>query len=195
MKMKIVWVFVPVIYLTGISNASDNQENVSEYLNNENITNTIADKDLGYELIKSNLLSNNSFAGIAQNGTSHQAKITQFNKSGKSGPNRACIVQGGDENSAVITQMGEDNTNIILQCGNSNSGIQETVGNRNLALLEQFGYNNRSVQVISGNDLSNIIVQQGSDNQLYREETGQGGLGYRILQDGNGMRMTVINGR
>jgi hypothetical protein len=184
MKIQIGLISLLLINAAVISHASDN----------ENTTNAISGTDLHCESTKCKLLTN-SYAEIAQDGTTNQAKITQFNKNEIDGSNRACIVQGGDQNSAVIEQTGEDNTNIILQCGKSNSGIQKTDGNRNLASLVQFGYYNRSVQVISGNDQSNIIVQRGSDNQIYREETGQAGLGYRVLQEGNGMRMTVINGR
>ncbi|MBN1602219.1 MAG: hypothetical protein JW915_11460 [Chitinispirillaceae bacterium] len=177
------------------THASDKCEVVSDYLHSIEYENVIVMDRLAAELYKRKKTPEKTLASILQNGDSHYAKIVQTDLIEKQGANNACIVQDGSANSAVIEQSGNDNVNILLQCGNNNSGKQKTDGDRNLTLLGQFGQNNKSVQIVTGDDISSCIMQYGSDNQIYRVENSQGGLGYRITQDGNGMRMNVINGR
>jgi hypothetical protein len=168
--------------------------------NSENSTLGKSPNTVDQELITENELfgdrfhMTSNFAEITQDGRRQIAEIIQKSQTGPSGANLASITQTGDENNASINQAGEGNTSIIKQRGENNSGTQKTYGDYNFSFLEQLGYDNKCLQVISGDNISNIVIQRGYDNQMQRVETGQGGLGYRIIQDGNGMSLTVING-
>lgn len=135
-------------------------------------------------------------AMIQQNGVQCTAQITQNNAASRTAaPNYAYIVQTGSDNDASIDQQGASNVNVILQNGSNNSGTQDTDGEDNRAVLLQNGDNNQSVQILTGDNICSTVIQQGNANQIYRVETGSGGLNYRITQNGDGMSMTIINGR
>lgn len=141
-------------------------------------------------------LTNYSSANTAiiyQDGFRSNAEIVQANSGGK--VNLACIVQAGSENNASINQCGEGNINAIYQDGSNNCGIQTTDGFGNHSILKQQGDDNRSTQILIGDNLRSTVVQIGNCNMVYRIETGNGGLDYRVTQIGDGMRMSVINGK
>jgi hypothetical protein len=162
----------------------------------EIINSDFVDAELTDNIIaRSTNYSSANTAMIYQEGVLSKAEIIQVNSSGKEKVNLACIVQAGSENNASIKQCGEGNINAIYQDGNNNCGIQTTDGSGNHSILKQQGDDNRSTQILIGDNLRSTVFQIGNCNMVYRIETGNGGLDYRVTQIGDGMRMSVINGK
>ncbi len=144
------------------------------------------------ENIHSNLNLNNA-AMIQQVGNYNEAIINQSNNSGTL-PNTAEINQMGDNNFASSGQNGNLNYSYIGQYGSDNSADINVVGNYNLAGVLQVGDGNTVEQSLIGDGLHYMIFQYGSDNFIREIQTEQSTIPMQIHQNGNGIRLTIING-
>jgi minor curlin subunit len=141
--------------------------------------------------IRSNILNN--VALIQQVGCFNQAQISQSNNSGIL-PNVAEINQVGYNNSASSNQSGNGNLTLIGQYGTANSADINEVGNFNLAGVLQIGNSNTVQQDLIGNGLGLLVFQYGNDNFINQVQTEPTSIPLQIHQQGNGMKLTIIDG-
>ena len=143
---------------------------------------------------------------LRQVGAGNAATIDQLSTG--NGPNQALIEQVGAANAVNLSQFGANNTaNLALtgnrnaaavdQRGTNNSFDGRVAGDRNALDVVQDGQNNRSVLDVTGNDCRYPITQIGNDNTLIQREAA-GTLapqGYGVQMRGNGIRLTIEQGR
>ncbi len=144
------------------------------------------------ENINSNLNLNNA-AMIQQVGNYNEANINQAGNSGIF-PNMAEINQQGVGNIASSSQNGNSNLTLIGQNGSNNSADINVVGNFNLAGVLQVGNGNAVQQDLIGDGISYGIIQFGNNNLVNQLQTQPTSIPIQIHQNGNGMRLTIING-
>lgn len=144
------------------------------------------------ERVHSNMNLNNS-AMIQQVGNFNEAIINQSNNNGFI-PNIAEINQIGNNNFALSGQNGNSNFSYIGQYGSDNSVDIDIDGNYNIAGVLQVGDGNSVEQNLSGNGLHYLVFQYGSDNFIREIQTEQSAIPMEIHQNGNGIKLTIING-
>lgn len=134
-------------------------------------------------------------AVITQAGSHNTATIQQtFLSTAFRDPNAAAIQQNGMNNRASIEQIGAGNITRILQQGNDNSASQRILGTHNITDCVQIGNNLSSQQYFPGSGYQHAVFQRGNDNRIVYIETRAGTTPSTIIQNGNGIRVTVING-
>lgn len=134
-----------------------------------------------------------SAARIQQVGNYNEANINQAGNSGIL-PNVAEINQQGYGNFASSSQNGNSNITEIGQYGSDNSADINVVGNYNLAGVLQVGNGNSVEQDLIGNGIAYGIFQFGNNNLVNQIQTEPTSIPIQIHQNGNGMRLTIING-
>ena len=144
------------------------------------------------ESINTNLNLNNA-AMIQQVGSYNEANINQAGNSGIF-PNVTEINQQGFNNFASSNQMGNSNITAIGQYGSNNSADINIVGNYNFAGVLQMGNGNSVQQDLIGDGIGYGIIQFGNNNLVNQVQTQPTSIPIQIHQNGNGMRLTIING-
>ncbi len=141
-----------------------------------------------------NSLDFSNRAQIQQMRNSNTSSIDQT-LTGTSVPgNVAELIQNGDVNNAVLTQTGNGNSHFINQTGNGNIFEASVIGNNNSSTVDQFGNDNMINQNLIGNDMTFILSQIGNNNEISQTESDLQSRQYQILQNGNGMKLIIING-
>ncbi len=123
-------------------------------------------------------------------------------------PNQAFIVQAGNANVIGFNQYGSGNSATLVLTGDSNTGNvnqrqtansfeSDILGNRNTVNLLQDGNNNRSVLSAEGNGRTYGVTQVGNNNNLVQQEglSSSAPRGYSVEMRGNGINMTITQGR
>ena len=90
--------------------------------------------------------------------------------------------------------MGNSNLTAIGQYGSDNSADINVVGNYNLAGVLQVGNGNAVQQDLIGDGIAYGIIQFGNNNLVNQLQTQPTSIPIQIHQNGNGMRLTIING-
>jgi minor curlin subunit len=109
--------------------------------------------------------------------------------------NYSNVVQQGNANSVMLQQIGMGNVTEVTQHGNKNTYEGTIIGNNNLNAISQHGNGNYIQQHILADDLSRSVIQIGNQNSIIQKEDGSNPLPYKIEQVGNGMHITITNGR
>ena len=133
--------------------------------------------------------------------------------------NEAFIKQVGDDNASRLAILGSNNKTDITQSGRRNLLELDLVGNNNPIVVKQFGNNNvydvdlnvsntpvnlvqngnsnRVVSSLTATDREYSIRQYGNNNVLNQVEGNATLLqkGYNVEMRGNGIRMTIEQGR
>ena len=143
---------------------------------------------------------------LRQTGQSNQATIEQVSQT--STPNQALIVQAGNANIVDFYQYGSGNEASLLLQGNKNTGSVDqrgsnntfngrVVGNGNEVDVEQNGQGNHSTLDVKTDGRKYSVLQTGSRNELTQRETAgsTAPLGYSVEMRGNGIRLTIEQGR
>ena len=133
-------------------------------------------------------------AQIQQMGSNNNVSIDQTFIGTNVPGNVAELIQNGNVNNAVLTQTGNGNTHLITQTGNRNMFEALVDGNNNSSTIDQFGNNNMINQNLLGNDMAFILSQQGHNNEITQVENDQNPRQYQIYQQGNGMKLIIMNG-
>lgn len=134
-------------------------------------------------------------AQLQQMGNSNNASINQTYIGVNVPGNVNELIQNGDVNNAVLTQTGNGNYYLITQTGNGNLFDASVIGNNNSSTVDQFGNDNMINQNLLGNDMAFILSQQGNSNAITQVENDQQARQYQIFQQGNGMKLIIINGK
>ncbi|GGE97081.1 hypothetical protein [Hymenobacter cavernae] len=155
-------------------------------------------EDLGPERVSTatplNSLDARNLAELTQSGTSNAATITQNYTAGNQ--NQAFILQVGQYNLADITQTGAGNTTSVSQNGSFNQAELNVTGTNNDIDVMQNGERNKVLGTVSANDRQYQVTQTGNDNVLTQlETTRQSPQGYSIEMRGQGIRVSVEQGR
>ncbi len=106
----------------------------------------------------------------------------------------AHIFQRGFGNSSTVEQDGEENRSIVTQFGAGNSASQVTNGDENSLFILQWGVGNSSDQEVYTDRNCISGVQLGINNELTQIEKKRHGQTVRVIQHGNNMETTIING-
>lgn len=143
---------------------------------------------------------------LRQTGQDNRASIEQVSQG--NGLNQTLVVQAGDanianfyqygsSNEATLKLQGDRNTGSVNQRGSNNTFDGRVVGNRNDVDVVQNGQNNHATLDAAGNSRKYPVLQVGDNNQLMqREATGTTApLGYGVEMRGNGIRLTIEQGR
>ena len=143
---------------------------------------------------------------LRQAGQGNQAAIEQVSRG--SIPNEALIVQAGTANisgfyqygsgnQASLMLQGDRNTSSVNQRGTNNMYDGRVVGDRNEVDVVQNGNNNRATLDAVGNGRSYPVLQIGDNHQLTQREAAgtTAPLGYGVEMRGNGIRLTIEQGR
>jgi Curlin associated repeat len=133
-------------------------------------------------------------AQIQQMGNSNTSSIDQTITGTSVQGNIAELIQNGDINSAVLTQTGNGNSHFINQTGNGNIFEASVIGDNNLSTIDQYGNGNMINQNLLGNDMAFILSQVGNSNEIIQLENDQQSRQYQVFQQGNGMKLIIING-
>jgi hypothetical protein len=141
-----------------------------------------------------NTLDFSNKAPIQQTGNSNSASITQTFTGTIVPGNIAELIQNGDVNDAVLTQTGNGNSHFINQMGDGNMFDASVIGDNNASTVDQFGNDNMINQNLLGNDMAFILSQHGNNNELIQVENNQQSMQYQVFQQGNGMKIIIING-
>lgn len=123
-------------------------------------------------------------------------------------PNQALIVQVGNANIIDFSQFGSGNSATLVLTGDRNTGNvnqrqaansfeSDILGNRNTVNLLQDGNNNHSVLNAEGNNRTYGVTQVGNNNNLVQQEglSSSAPRGYSVEMRGNGINMTITQGR
>lgn len=143
---------------------------------------------------------------LRQAGQSNQASIEQVSQGNS--PNQALVVQAGNANitdfyqygsgnDATLTLQGNGNTSTLNQRGTNNTFDGRVVGNRNEIGVVQDGQNNHATLDAAGDGRRYPVLQIGNNNQLTQHEAigTTAPLGYGVEMRGNGIRLTIEQGR
>lgn len=133
-------------------------------------------------------------AQIQQTGNNNYASINQTIAGMNIPGNLAELIQNGDVNNAVLIQNGSGNNHNITQTGDGNILEATVLGDDNLSVIDQFGNYNIISQNLIGKDMSFIISQIGNNNEISQTENDQQSRKYDIQQNGNEMKLIIING-
>jgi len=133
-------------------------------------------------------------AQIQQVGNNNNATINQTLNGIKVPGNVAELIQNGDINIALLTQTGYGNNLILNQTGNGNEFEAIVTGNNNSSLIDQIGNDNYINQNLIGNDMALILSQFGNNNEIVQVENDLQSRQYQIIQNGNAMKLIIING-
>jgi minor curlin subunit len=68
------------------------------------------------------------------------------------------------------------------------------IGDNNSSTIGQYGNENIINQDLVGNDMSFILTQRGNNNEISQTENDQQSRQYEIIQNGDGMKLIIING-
>lgn len=135
--------------------------------------------------------------------------------------NDSFIAQVGDQNLARLSIVGSGNTTAVLQDGNKNRFEMTVTGDNNPVSLTQLGDNNAYVMDLNASNTPVNLVQNGAgnrvsssltainnrqynisqygNNNLLNQAEGRGATlapqGYSVEMRGNGIRMTIDQGR
>lgn len=133
-------------------------------------------------------------AQIQQNGNGNDASINQTFTGTNVPGNVAELIQNGNINDAILTQSGSGNIHSITQHGNGNLFEASVIGDNNSSIIGQYGSENIINQDLLGNDMSFILTQRGNNNEISQTENDQQSRQYQIIQNGDGMKLIIING-
>jgi minor curlin subunit len=147
-----------------------------------------------------------NLSALKQTGSNNEATIEQINIG--SLPNQSLIVQAGIGNIVGLYQSGFDNTSTlklkgdknigkIAQDGSSNSFDGQITGHDNTFDVVQTGSGNHSTLDVVSNGRDYPVLQQGNNNSLVQREgpASTAPLGYGVEMRGNGIRLTIEQGR
>jgi hypothetical protein len=110
--------------------------------------------------------------------------------------NVAQLTQQGSMNAAQITQVGSSNVTIVSQSGTGNVVTSTITGTGTRSEISQTGARNLVDQELAVDQRKYVVQQQGFDNQLKQVERGaQAPPGYEVKMVGNGINMTIQQGR
>ncbi|EJF10109.1 hypothetical protein [Pontibacter sp. BAB1700] len=126
---------------------------------------------------------------VHQIGNANEAAILQRNSSPQS--NGAFIMQVGDFNRAISQQQGVGNHTEAKQIGVNNSYVGEVDGMYNTSKVHQQGQSNSINQAVKGVNLEHTLIQLGNNNTINQVETGLNSKSYKVVQEGNGMNITI----
>ena len=143
---------------------------------------------------KPNDLFLSNIVQIQQIGDYNNASVNQTLIGTNIRGNIAELIQNGDINTVVLTQTGSGNNHYIYQNGNSNMFEGSVTGNNNSSLIDQIGSDNLVRQELSGNNMAYIISQIGNKNEIMQVENDPQSRQYQVLQNGNDMKLIIING-
>ncbi|MDB5233967.1 MAG: hypothetical protein JWR44_960 [Hymenobacter sp.] len=143
---------------------------------------------------------------LKQTGSGNEADIIQVSLG--AGPNQAMIVQAGAANIVVLDQFGVSNNASLTLTGNGNKGTVDqrgsnnsfdgnVTGDRNKVDVYQDGHGNQSRLDVESNGRRYPVVQIGDNNSLTQREnaTSTAPQGYGVEMRGNGIRLTIEQGR
>jgi minor curlin subunit len=133
-------------------------------------------------------------AQIQQNGNGNDASINQTLTGINALGNVAELIQNGNINDATLTQSGSGNIHSITQHGKGNMFEASVIGDNNSSTIGQYGNENIINQDLVGNDMSFILTQRGNNNEISQTENDQQSRQYEIIQNGDGMKLIIING-
>lgn len=131
---------------------------------------------------------------IQQMGSGNDASINQTFTGTNFPGNFAELIQNGNINDATLTQSGSGNIHSITQHGRGNMFEASVIGDNNSSTIEQYGRENIINQDLVGNDMTFTLTQRGNNNEISQIENDQQSRQYEIMQDGNGMKLIIING-
>ena len=187
--MKISNIVISIFFITSnqfLIGQQDNSKTEEAFLNQ--IESTETPVSLG----SNDNITNQAL--ILQMGSGNYASIDQSTQGINLPGNIAELIQNGDVNNAVLTQFGNGNSHIINQSGNGNILEASVIGNNNSSTIDQLGNNNVINQDLVGNDMAFILSQIGNSNEISQVEIDYNPRQYEIRQEGDGMKVTIING-
>ncbi|GAA4012997.1 hypothetical protein GCM10022408_27290 [Hymenobacter fastidiosus] len=131
---------------------------------------------------------------LAQQGNNNAATIDQ-RLLGIQG-NTAVVLQLGNTNVVNATQTGAGNSTTVKQVGNRNHVTSDINGYETESFILQDGSYNKITQELNVDERRYKVQQQGNNNQLTQRENGAAAPpGYEIHMKGNGIKMTIEQGK
>ncbi|RTQ48204.1 hypothetical protein EJV47_17395 [Hymenobacter gummosus] len=133
---------------------------------------------------------------LLQTGEQNEASVQQRYTGAAAHGNLVQIVQAGAANVAAISQYGAANRTDVEQRGHGNSVDSQLSGTGIESVIRQTGNQNEVQQELSQDNRRYVIEQQGSRNELNQRETSAAPApGYEVRMQGNGIRLTIEQGR
>ncbi|RAK63486.1 hypothetical protein [Hymenobacter edaphi] len=132
---------------------------------------------------------------LLQQGSQNEAAVEQ-RYAGAALGNLVQIVQAGAANLADIGQIGAANRTVVEQRGAGNRIESQLTGTGIEAEIRQRGNQNLLQQDLSLDNRRYLVEQRGNANELVQRESGAApGPGYEVRMVGNGIRLTIEQGR
>ena len=117
-----------------------------------------------------------------------------LNQEGYGNSTLIILMQTGSMNYAGLYQEGNGNMTHGMQDGYSNSIESSIWGNFNRSAFIQSGDYNKIQQEIRGDNMNYTIIQEGNYNEAIQIENGIKSKEYKIIQQGDHMRVYIKNG-
>ncbi|GAB3838497.1 hypothetical protein [Hymenobacter jeollabukensis] len=135
-------------------------------------------------------------ARLLQQGQQNEATVEQRYAGAAALGNLVQIVQAGAANLADIGQYGAANRTVVDQQGAGNRAESQLTGTGIESEIRQRGNQNVLQQDLSLDNRSYLVEQRGNGNELVQRESGAApGPGYEVRMVGNGIRLTIEQGR
>jgi minor curlin subunit len=131
---------------------------------------------------------------LIQEGTGNRSTLQQTNSGALA--NSIYVQQVGFYNEAELTQTGSGNRTTVGQQGTANRVESELLGSNNELTVMQDGNNNQVASTVLNDNRRYTITQTGTNNVLNQVESSPAApQGYTVEMRGNGIRMTIEQGR
>jgi len=149
----------------------------------------------GFFILQNYLEGEENIFSLSQQGNQNMVQALQ-NRQGQAGdPNVMEVLQVGNTNDAQLNQRGTGLQVRLRQGGNANRYEGDLNGEDITSDVLQLGNRNNLEQQLSGNGMQYELIQRGNNNELIQLEEAPGQApGYRIEQNGNGMRLYIEQG-
>jgi hypothetical protein len=133
---------------------------------------------------------------LLQQGHQNEAAVEQRYAGAAALGNLVQIAQAGAANMADIAQYGAANRTVVNQQGAANRVESQLTGTGIEAEIRQRGNQNLLQQDLSLDNRRYLVEQRGNGNELVQRESGAApGPGYEVRMVGNGIRLTIEQGR